>query len=397
MPTTIDPEVTAEETAEALPETKITPLSPMAQKLAAWSQEWHEENDEPKSEPLKDDEKAPTSDKPDPAKAAAVKDTKATTATDTPKPEAIKEAPIPESIKSRKAQDDFKLIRGERDEFKTKATGFEAELTKLRGEVETLRKRNGDTSSEQLKAITTERDNLVKKLETIDLANSDRFTGYFKTETDKYIGTAKAVAGEHADALAKLMTQPRSEKRSGAIREILEQMDSLDADVVRGALTNIERLKFEREDALSKGEENYKKLKEVEGAERLKADAQMKADREVLAERLVERAREFSGFQKKDGDTEHNGKVESREQFVRSFIRGELSNEIMAFTPILAGEAMHLREVEIPSLKAQIAKLEAQVASYVSASPKAGGGDHRSGEPKKKGFISTFLENNPGG
>lgn len=383
MPTALEPEATAEETPAATPEIRITPLNPMAQKLSAWSQEWHEENDEPKSEPLKDDDKdaAP---KPDPAKAAATTEPK-----DTPE-----EEPIPESIKSRKAQDDFKLIRGERDAFKTKATSFETELTKLRGEVETLRKRNGDTSSEQLKTITAERDNLVKKLETIDLANSDRFTGYFKAETDKYIGTAKAVAGEHADSLAKLLAQPRSEKRSGAIREILEQMDSLDADVVRGALTNIERLKFEREDALSKGEENYKKLKEVEGAERQKAEAQAKANRETLAERLVERAREFSGFQKKDGDTEHNGKVESREQFVRSFIRGELSDEIMAFTPILAGEAMHLREVEIPSLKAHIAKLEAQVASYVSASPKAGGGDHRAGEPKKRpGFIESFMAN----
>lgn len=389
MPAAIEPEVDAASTATKEPESRVSTLNPMAQKLSAWSQEWHEENDEPKSQPLSDDDKAAAPGSPDPK--ATAKDTKEIVATK----EAPKEEPIPESIKSRKAQEDFKLIRGERDEFKTKATTFETELTKLRGEVETLRKRNGDASSEQLKAITTERDTLVKKLETIDLANSDRFTGYFKTETEKYIGTAKSVAGEHGDALAKLMTQPRSEKRSTAIREILEQMDSLDADVVRGALTNIERLKFEREDALSKGEENYKKLKEVEGQERQKSEAQAKANREALAERLVERAREFSGFQKKDGDAEHNSKVESREQFVRSFIRGELSDDIMAFTPILAGEALHLREVEIPALKGHIAKLEAQVASYVSANPKAGGGDHRAGEPKRKGFIQTFIDSNP--
>lgn len=389
MPTAIEPEVDADATVTKEPESRVSTLNPMAQKLSAWSQEWHEENDEPKSQPLSDDDKASAPGSPDPK--ATAKDTKEIVATK----EAPKEDPIPDSIKSQKAKDDFKLIRGERDEFKTKATTFETELTKLRGEVETLRKRNGDASSEQLKAITTERDNLVKKLETIDLANSDRFTGYFKTETEKYIGTAKSVAGEHGDALAKLMTQPRSEKRSTAIREILEQMDSLDADVVRGALTNIERLKYEREDALSKGEENYKKLKEVEGQERQKADAQAKANREALAERLVERAREFSGFQKKDGDTEHNSKVESREQFVRSFIRGELSDDIMAFTPILAGEALHLREVEIPALKGHIAKLEAQVASYVSANPKAGGGDHRAGEPKRKGFIQAFIDSNP--
>lgn len=368
----------------------------MAEKLSAWNTEFLQ--DEPESKPIPKEEldKLPAASAAPAAKAepkpAPKVEPKAPAKPDGP-PAEKKDEPLPESIKSPKAAEDFKKVRADRDQHRSNAEKFETENKQLRAEVEQHRKRNGATSTEEYTKLKTERDALLRKVETIDLANSDRFTGYFKGEMQKQVATARAVSGEHADAIAKLIEQPRSESRNTKLREILDQLDSLDADVVKIAMTNIERLRGEREDALSKSAENYQKLKEVEAAEATKKDAETAEHRSRTAEAVLEKARANEAFQTKDGDAEHNQQVAVREEFVRAFINGKLDDNILAWTPVLAAQAIHMTERVVPGLKAHISKLEEQIKGYVGASPR--GGDSGADESVKpaKGFKDLFKEN----
>lgn len=371
----------------------------MAEKLASWNTQFLE--DEPESKPIPKEEldKLPAAAPAVPAakvepKPAAKVDPKAAPAkVDVAPVVEKKDEPLPESIKSPKAAEDFKKVRADRDQHRSNAERFETENKQLRAEVDQHRKRNGATSTEEYTKLKTERDALLRKVETIDLANSDRFTGYFRGEMQKQVSTARAVSGEHADAIAKLIEQPRSESRNTKLREIFDQMDSLDADVVKIAMTNIERLRGEREDALSKSSENYQKLKEVEAAEATKKEAETAEHRSRTAEAVLEKARANEAFQTKDGDAEHNQQVAVREEFVRAFINGKLDDNILAWTPVLAAQAIHMTERVVPGLKAQISKLEGQIKGYVGASPR--GGDSGADESVKpaKGFKDLFKEN----
>lgn len=399
---------TATETPEAAADTPTTippesGFNSMADQMARWSDDWHKENDisdEPGSKKLDASPaehtapgaKAEPKGKEAPAAPAAAPDKKDAPAKDTPK-DAPKEEPIPESIKSPKAQEDWKKLKTDRDGFKGRAEKAESELAKLNEQLKT--RTNGSAPPEEIKKLTEERDALRTKLETVDLANSERFTTYFKNEIGKQVAVARNAAGDHADGIAKLLEQPRSESRNTKLREALEQLDPIDADVVRQSLANIERLRVEREQALADGAANYQKLKETERQEQAKALEANKQRIEAMADDCIAKARELEAFKTIEGDDAHNEAVKTREGFIRGFLRGELPENVVAWTPVLAGEALYLRERVIPQLKEENEKLKAQVASYVSASPRAGGGDHREGEAAPQGFKQIFMQNNP--
>ena len=305
-----------------------------------------------------------------------------------------------------RARELFKRLEQSRDSFKTqfeemtnknkelleRLKPMEDELTKVKTalppDLDQLR-----TQVTQLESITKERDELLSRVETLNLEHSPRFQNWWKENTEKHLKMVQRnVPAEHREKISKLMLEPDSTERNAAIDEIIEPLSNTSKRLINGAIEQIENLKIQREEALSKGSEQFKKLKEVEQQESAKAAAALRARKEQVTKAALERARHLEAFKPIEGDVEHNNAIPAREDLIRAMVAGELDEDVMMGIPGLAMEAIHYREKVVPQLKSQLEEANALIKRLQGASPEpAKGGTQPKTPAPKAGAAGAFL------
>lgn len=296
-------------------------------------------------------------------------------------------------------REDFKRLSQSRKEFKeqvaklkaeheaatAKAKTLEEELTKTKSalppNIEDVQKALADS-----KRVTDENKTLIEQLETLNLERSPRFQNWWKTETAKHIKVAQShVPLAQREELEKLLLAPSSPERDAALDEIIDPLSNTAKRLAHGAIENLESLKIQRDEALTKGSEGYKLLKARERAEAEEAEKGRTAKLQSLTDEALRRSKQFTAFQP-TGDAAKDGEIAGREAFVRAVVAGKVDEDTMLNVPAAAVEYLHQRETVIPALKAEIAK-QAELIKQLQGSGPSPKDGHAPGKtaPNKEG------------
>lgn len=290
---------------------------------------------------------------------------------------------------------DWKKLKGERDEWQTKATTFDAELKAKNAEIEALKKQP-QIDPKELEALRNERDGLLKNIETVALEHSPVFNRHFTKLFGDATAAAKEAAGaEYAEQVGHLLALPPSKHRKEQLAQIVGSLDNeLDKTSLTIAIRDMDRARAEREETLAKSGENLKKLNEVQQAKEAETLRQNQVAAEEAINQVLKMADDFDAFKLLDGEenAEHNAEVVKRKEFLKNFFTRKLEKADYAITPIKAARADHLEQVN-KRLEADLKAAQDTIAKLSAGNPELQGHGSPKGGDKAKGFIEVFQEN----
>jgi hypothetical protein len=326
----------------------------------------------------------------------------------TPPAEKKPEAPtIPELDPAqlpRATREHWKRLEQSRDDYRKQAEehkkAVEAAATALKERDEQLAKFKGlpvdpEIAAKALtekEALAKEKEELTKLVETLNLERSPRFQNWWKSETEKHLKIAsKHVPADKREELTKLLMEPSSTERDAKLDEIIEPLSNTSKRLINGAIEQLESVKLQREEALSQGSEQFKKLQEVEREEQAKVAKAAKARQAELAAKVLSVAKNFDAFNPTD-DPAHNEAIKGREAFISAAVRGEIDEETALMLAPAAVQYLHFKETVVPGLKAEIAKRDELIKQLQGASPRAGDGHGgKTAPPVEPGTGNSFA------
>jgi len=297
-----------------------------------------------------------------------------------------------QSKESHKAR--AEALKAERETLAAKAAALESDLAKTKAalppNLEEVQKAIADS-----KRIAEENKRLTETIETVNFEKSPRFQNWWNAETEKHIKVGQAhIPPEHREEFRKLLLAPSSPERNAALDAIVEPLPPTSKRLATGALEQIESLKIQREEALTRGSEKWKELQAHERAETERKKGESIARLQQISDEAVRRAKAgFSAFQP-TGDATADAEIVQREAFIRSVVAGKLDEDTMLNIPAAAVEMLHLRDKVVPGLRAELAKQAELIKQLQGTSPRAGdgkGGASRPAEDKSEKEGTSFA------
>jgi hypothetical protein len=186
---------------------------------------------------------------------------------------------------------------------------------------------------------------------------------------------------------------PSSPERDAQLDEIIDPLSNTAKRLTGGAIEQLESLKIQREEALTRGSDGWKQLQAQERAEAEQAAVARQTKLNTLTDEAIRRAKNFSAFQP-TGDAAKDGEIPQREAFVRAVVAGKLDEDALLNVPAAAVEYLHLRDNIIPGLKAELAKQIELIKQLQGATPR--GSDGKGPAPKSdaptQGDGSEFAQ-----
>jgi hypothetical protein len=306
---------------------------------------------------------------------------------------------LPPSIKTPKAAEEFKVIKSQRDEWKTKAEAHEVALKARDEELTKLREaaKNPaipDEVKTRLENAEKEIEEYKKRLREADLERDPQFEAYFKGGVKNILTQAEALHPEKGSELTKLIQLPESEYRTQRILEIHGEMDGLKQAKLAKLVIDHDNLVAEKQAALSNNSEHLKQMA-AQRAARTEAEAKETMAKIATAKQTeLSRAREhLQSFKPVDGDEAHNSGVKEREAIVDAFFEGKLPADQLSKLPIWAAHGMYLHKTAVPALLEQVRRLTEQVKGFQAASPSINGTPPKpSGSAAKDASKMSFTE-----
>lgn len=308
------------------------------------------------------------------------------------------EEPIPASIKTPKAHEEFKALRVERDQWKAKVS--KAEDMIKQADAELAKMREASKTVQIPESVKTELENTKKELEEYrtrlrqtDLEKDPQFENYFTGKLTHEMTQIKELAPAKFEDIQKLAMLPDSAYKTQALLEIYGEMDEITKDDIKTAVRNIRGINSERVQALSQHGEHLKQMQAQRAAQ---TEAQQKeASQKIAATKTAElaKAREhLSSFKPVEGDEAHNASIKEREAIVDAFFDGKLPPDQLGKIPIWAAHGMYLQKTTVPALTEQVRRLTEQLKSYQAASPAVNGSGGKVATPAKDPSKMTFEE-----
>lgn len=279
----------------------------------------------------------------------------------------------PETFTSAKAAD-WKKLKADREEWQKKAADLEQKHTATVKELEAIRAKAIATDpnpelQKQLDELRTEKEKYLQQLETVALERSERFSSAFQKVFDASLARAKEAAGTNAEKVEHLIQLQPSKWRKERIQEVAETLSDMDRAALSMAITEYDRARADRDEALKNARENLKKVQALD-AEKSQREQQLNAARvEAAIKSVMEKARSREAFQIKEGQDAHNASVKANEMEVDRFLRGQMSADAIAEIPLDAIEGRRLRSVVVPELQKRLAEAEAALKEYQTAKP----------------------------
>ena len=295
-------------------------------------------------------------------------------------PEAAESDSIPDIIKTPKAAAEFRKIKQDRDEWKRKAELASAEAggSQVAAEFEDLKKRY-ERVSEELRLSNIER--------------HPTFVAHFEPKMKAAIDMAKRSVGpDLADSVERIIAMPESDAKMEEISSLMGELNDFQKHRLNLAISNYDELSESRRTEIEKARADAGAISASLSEQKAVESARSRKMLEDAVEATLANAGVLSGFSDKADASE----LEERRTFVRQFARGELPKEVYPWVPILAAEAMHLRETRLPELEKENAELKQQLSAFSASSPSPSGGSSSEPQAKSEGFIAKFKQNWPG-
>ncbi len=290
---------------------------------------------------------------------------------------------VPDIIKSPKAAAEFRTIKAARDEWKQK-------YEELSGKSPT------QVVPPDYDKVKEEHAQMRESLRLLDIEREPTFVKRFQEPISLTVAQMKkAVGTANAEKAEKIMLAPESDQRTSELEDLMDDLSPLQQGRFAAALSDYDSIMARRSSEVAKAKEDYGKV-----TQSLQADRQAAVDRGLkqaqdAVDRVLQHADVLDAFKGADDPTKTKG-IEERREFVRSFAKGTLPEEVYPWVPALAAEAMFLRETRLPELQKKVEILEAQLAEIRNASPSPGatsGAKEGGGAPKAAdSFISTFQK-----
>lgn len=242
--------------------------------------------------------------------------------------------------------------------------------------------------AEKLPTILKELDEYKDRISKMDLEKDPRFQAAFQAKLDVENAKINDLVSVAVDGLDKdvssdveaVLRAPATAFRERQMKELVSDMDPGQQAAIWSAYTSIkmvERAKGEIEKQkaaeLAKSTENLKSIKEFEAVQAAENSKAEKRKMELLLDQELERASEaWPGvFKFKDGDEEHNRRVQDSRAFAKTLVSDLRPTDIAqmaAWTAYARGAAE--REAQWSAL---VGKLQEQVKALQGAGPSSGG------------------------
>lgn len=325
-----------------------------------------------------------------------------------PKPssEPPAEPPKPKNAEEKKAYD-FAAQKKSLEEWQSKATTFEKDLAAARAEMERLKaKPASDPEKEALKKQLTEYDDIIRR---VKVESHPKFVAFFGEKTAAALNLAKlAVGPSQAAAVEAVLKNPDAAARNARIEEMMGDLGPLAQSRLSSAIVELDKVQQEREYELARSREAFDQMTKQEADSQQAATTDQQQRRNQLADVILQQAVQFDSFKVREGDDAHNQVVKTNQQFVQDFIHGRLPQNMVPMVPVLASEAMYLREKVLPGLLQENNQLKEQIKGMVAATPAPGGGggaeggvpeviDKSNPQAALQSFISNFERLGKGG
>ena len=330
------------------------------------------------------------------------------------KPQEMPPAPTPPSdddVGENPWNRDWKAIKKhlkERKELQVEMAKAKAKEEALVKELESLKTRPAPTPEpsktpqeleEIRKALETEKESKAKleqELKILALERAPEFRDHYQKRFDAAIAQAQNAVPDDAKAkVADLVKLPPTPYRKQLLTELMVDLNEYDRSLLAVAVTEMDRARLEREQALKDNETNYKRLEDIKAQKAAEEQKGEMARRELAIKGVLEAARQrFDAFKPVDGNEKHNEFVKRSEERVMRFFKGELSPEEITLMPVIAAE-YEVVKAHRDSLAAELEQARKTISQYESASPAITSGSKK-GDTKPKGFIQKFTEAWPG-
>tara|TARA_R110002020_G_scaffold244589_2_gene458252 strand:+ start:3675 stop:4772 length:1098 start_codon:yes stop_codon:yes gene_type:complete len=286
-----------------------------------------------------------------------------------PEPEA---EPAADTKESRSAND-FKKVKAERDDARTKMDELEAKLKELS---------NSDVD-ELLKAAQTERDDLSERLKLAAIERHPKFQKEFQNRLNGIIDRSKKLVGaENAERIAELLSMGDSDYRSNGLEEIMLELTTTKQAQLGAMLASIEEVRDERSNALTNANETYQRMVADEASQR---EAALEQTNQVF-DKVAKEASNLELFHPREEDDDWNREVNERLETARNIFSGDNDAEDLARASMWAAAGPKYREITGQLLEIN-RRLREQIKGQGGANPTvASSGDNTNAEPK------TFLD-----
>lgn len=324
-------------------------------------------------------------------------------------PEASKEEQTPELPKdaTKSAQTAFAKVTSELRDTKAKLAALEAKINKETTEVEDKGEHTSpelEVLRKELETLKAERDEYESELSVARV----QATKQYKVAIDAPIREATASIQEvaklyemDADAVVRAAAINDPAQRRAAVKEMLANLDPVDAVDVRRRVEDLNALYSKRDVILSNADKAMQEISRREAAQQAELSRQQeiafkKAQEETTTayNEIWNRFTQEVPILKKTGNPEWDSRVDGLREQAMLVEQSDLDTETRAaltFQAVAMPLMVQLFQGYVKKSQGEIANLKKALGEYRSATPGAGSGDAKTGSPDLASDVG-FLD-----
>ncbi len=290
-------------------------------------------------------------------------------------------APVETEVKESRSSKDFRLIKAERDEAKSKVSELMSQLTAL----------EDAAPSEEFEKLKKDYSEMSETLSLTNLERHPKFNEQYVKPIDAQIDRAKAyVPAESRDQLAKILSMPVSESRASALDDLVGELPASRQAYLQGIVNRIDEISYERDTALQDSKSSYQKLVEEESLISEKKTTERNTALEKSFKTMLKEAQDnIPIYQLREGDEEWNTGVRERVGLAQKILMEQNTFEDAATAALWAASGGALVE-QNAALVEHNRRMQAELNKLTGAEPSAAGGSVTSGNSSssKSGPVS---------
>ena len=282
------------------------------------------------------------------------------------------EVPPTEDVKESRSAKDFKLIKQERDEAKSKIDSLTSQLSELK---------DATSTDERYDKLKSEFDEVSKELSLASLERHPKFKEQFIKPIEAQIQRAQSYVGEEDRAqLSKILKMPVGEARANALDELTGDLSASRQAYLQGVVGRIDEISHDRDIQLADSKESYDKLMEEEQLMSETKSAERDKALNKSFDTMLQSAQEnIPIYQVREGDEEWNNGVRERVNLAKRILMEQNSFEDAATAALWAASGGALVE-QNAGLVEHNRRLQSEINQLKGAEPEAAGTG--AGKPK---------------
>lgn len=302
-----------------------------------------------------------------------------------PKPVEVEATAEPEpevETKESRSSKDFKLIKQERDEWKTKYDEVNSKIADLE---------QATAPTEELEKLRAEYEEMSKTLSVTNLERHPKFREQYVKPIEAQVDRAKAyVPAEDRDKLAKILTMPVGEARANALDDLVGDLPASRQAYLQNIVSRIDEISYDRDIAVSESKASYEKLVQEENLISEKKTAERDNQLNKSFNTMLKEAQDnIPIYQLREGDEEWNQGVRERVALAKKILMEQNSFEDAATAALWAASGGALVE-QNSALVEHNRRLQTELNKLKGAEPSAAGGSVTGTKQKAAADTDSF-------